>query len=127
MSQAVPDPVSPLMDAVARLLRPLVRLLIRHGVTSPTLMDLVRGLYVDVAREMLPDERSRTDSRISLMTGVHRKELRRYRTLGTAPAPLPVTVGSQVLARWLGQAGWQDSEHRPTRLPRTAPEGEPSF
>jgi len=42
---------------------------------------VVRGLYVEVARDdLLDDPRSRTDSRISLMTGVHRKELRRQRT-----------------------------------------------
>lgn len=108
-------------------MRPLVRLLIRAGITCPTLMDLIRGIYVDVAREMLPDARARTDSRISLMTGIHRKELRRHREDGPAPTPMPVTIGSQVAARWLGQPGWQDGAGTPLPLPRTAAPGEPSF
>ncbi len=124
---AAPDPMPPLIAAVARLLRPMIRLLIRGGVTCPTLMDVVRGVYVDVARDMLPDERARTDSRISLMTGVHRKELRRHRTEGPGPAPQPVTVGSQVVARWLGQPGLQDAAGRPRPLPRSAPAGTASF
>ncbi len=127
MDPPPPRPNSPLLDAVARLLRPLVRLLIRSGVTCPTLMEVARGVYVDVAREMLPDPRARTDSRISLMTGVHRKELRRHREDAGGAAPQPVTVGSQVAARWLGQPGLQDAEGRPLPLPRSAPAGEPSF
>ena len=86
MTPAPPTPATLLLDATARLLRPLVRLLIRSGVVCPTVMDVLRGLYVDVAREMLPDPRARTDSRISLLTGVHRKELRRHRTEGPEPA-----------------------------------------
>ena len=120
-------PASPLLTAVARLLRPLVRLLIRAGVTCPTLMDAVRGIYVEVARDMLPDPRARTDSRISLMTGVHRKELRRHRDQPDPAPPQPVTVGSQVAARWLGTPGWQDAAGRPLPLPRTAQDGQLSF
>ena len=116
-----------MLTAVAQLMRPFVRLLIRHGITCPTFMDVVRGVYVDVARDMLPDDRARTDSRISVMTGVHRKELRRYRTEGPGPAPQPVTIGSQVFAQWLGQAGLQDADGHPLPLPRTAPDGTPSF
>ena len=129
MDPALPSPLpaSPLIEAVALLLRPLVRLLIRAGITCPTLMDVLRGVYVDVARDMLPDGRARTDSRISLMTGIHRKELRRHREDGPAPTPLPVTIGSQVAARWLGQPGLQDSAGNPLPLPRAATAGAPSF
>ena len=122
-----PNPASPLLAAAARLLRPLVRLLIRSGVVCPTLMEVLRTVYVEEARRLLPDERARTDSRISLMTGIHRKELRRSREVGVEPAPVPVTVGSQVASRWLGQKGMQDAAGRPIPLPRSAAPGEPSF
>lgn len=121
------DPYSPLLSATARLLRPLVRLLIRSGVTCPILMDVLRGVYVDVARQMLPDERARTDSRLSVMTGIHRKELRRYREAGGAPPPQPPALGVQLVARWLGEPGLQDTAGHPLPLPRSAPEGQPSF
>ena len=121
------DPSSPLLSATARLLRPLVRLLIRSGVTCPTLVDVVRGVYVDVARGMLPDERARTDSRLSVMTGIHRKELRRYREAGGAPPPQPPALGVQLVARWLGEPGLQDDAGQPIPLPRSAPDGRPSF
>lgn len=107
----VPDRAGlPLPDSLTRplrrLLRPLVRLLIRSGVTFPVLADLLRGLYVEVAgQELLTDPKSRTDSRISLMTGVHRKEIRRLREEGgdVAEVPAVVTLATGIIARWLGQ------------------------
>lgn len=115
-----------LLGPLARLLRPLVRLLIRSGVTFPVLADLLRGLYVEVARhDLLPDPRTRTDSRISLLTGVHRKELRRQRAPEAVQAPAVVTLNTQIIARWLGSPDNTDREGHPLPLPRTG--DAPSF
>ena len=109
------------MSPLARLLRPLVRLLIRAGITFPVLEDLLRGLFVDVAQnDLLPDPKSRTDSRISLLSGVHRKEIRRLRLLPQANTETPpvVTLTSQIIARWLGASPWIDANGNPLPLPR---------
>lgn len=103
-ARPIPPPPTTLLRACRRLLRPLVRLLIRAGVTFPVLADLVRTLYVEVAsQDLLTDKRAQTDSRISLLTGVHRKEIRRLRLLPPDADPVPpaVTVGSAIVARWL--------------------------
>ena len=115
-----------LLGPLARLLRPLVRLLIRSGITFPVLVDLLRGLYVEVARhDLLTDPKARTDSRISLLTGVHRKELRRQR-VPEAPAATPViTVNTQIIARWLGSPTFTDATGAPLALPRGG--ADPSF
>lgn len=130
MPPAQPPPPQALLKPLARLLRPLVRLLIRSGVTFPVIADLLRGLYVDVAaRDLLADPKAQTDSRISLLTGVHRKEIRRLRTQAPAPAETPavVTLGSQIIARWLGAPPYADADG-PLPLPRTArTAGEASF
>jgi len=121
-----PPPPSRLLAALGRLLRPLVRLQIRAGITFPLLSDLLRTLYVEVARDdLLPDERSRTDSRISLMTGIHRKELRRQRSVEPQLEPPVVTLNSQILALWLGAPGYTDPDGTPLSLPRNGPA--PSF
>ncbi|MBP0494014.1 DUF6502 family protein [Pararoseomonas indoligenes] len=124
-----PPPADTLLRPLRRLLRPLVRLLIRAGFTFPVLAELLRGLYVEVAASMAEDARGRTDSRLSLLTGVHRKELRRLRETPREVEEVPavVTLGSQVIARWLGLPGYADAEGRPLPLPRSAPAGEPSF
>lgn len=112
-------PTARLLCALGRLLRPLVRLQIRSGVTFPLLADLLRPLYVEVARDdLLPDDRSRTDSRISLMTGIHRKELRRQRRAEADFEPPIVTLNSQILALWLGAPDYTDATGRPLPLPR---------
>ena len=121
-----PPPPDLLQRAFARLLRPLVRLAIQAGVTFPMLMDLLRGLYVEVAtRDLLPDDRARTDSRVSLMTGVHRKELRRQRLVAVAPEPPALTLSSQVIGRWLGSPLLTGADGLPLPLPRLG--AAPSF
>lgn len=131
MPSSLPPPPQALLKPLARLLRPLVRLLIRSGVTFPVLADLLRGLYVDVAaRDLLADPKAQTDSRISLLTGVHRKEIRRLRiqTPEAGETPAVVTLGSQIIARWLGAPPYAEADGRPRPLPRTArAAGEASF
>lgn len=120
-----PDPItlpgsSTLLRAVRHMLRPLVRMLIRNGITFPVLADLLRGLYVEVAaNDLLTDAKARTDSRISLMTGVHRKEIRRLRaeTPEDPPVPEVITTGTQVMSRWLALAS---ADGVPPPLPRSA-------
>jgi hypothetical protein len=119
-----------LLKVLWRLLRPLVRLAIKGGLTHPRLAEMLRQLYVDVAtRDLLPDPKSRTDSRVSLLTGVHRKELRRLREATPAEMEMPqaVSLGNAIIARWLGDTPWVDDQGEPRALPRTAPDGAPSF
>jgi len=124
---ARPDPeassgASPaLRAALRRLLRPLVRLLLGHRVGHPELSGLLRELYVEVAdREFTIPGRSQTTTRVSLLTGVHRKEVRRLReepaVADEAPGRAP--LGAQVVARWTSEAPWADSKGRPRPLPR---------
>jgi hypothetical protein len=131
MSSSLPPPPQALLKPLRRLLRPLVRLMIRSGVTFPVIADLLRGLYVEVAmRDLLADPKAQTDSRISLLTGVHRKEIRRLRTETLAPEGVPevVTLGSQIIARWLAAPPYADAGGRPRPLPRAARDaGEASF
>jgi hypothetical protein len=130
-----PQPVPPasLLKAARRLLRPLVRLMMRSGLTFPVLADALRRLYVEIAvNDVLTDPKARTDSRISLLTGVHRKEIRRLREMPSDSEGTPdiVTLASQIVARWAGSAPFIDSDGRPRPLPRTngkGPDGPPSF
>jgi hypothetical protein len=127
-------PPAPLLKAARRLMRPLVRLMMRSGLTFPILADMLRSLFVEVAvNDILTDPKSRTDSRISLLTGVHRKEIRRLRELPADLAsgvPDIVTLGSQVVARWVGTPLFTDEVGRPrplVRIRQDATDSDPSF
>jgi hypothetical protein len=115
---------------LARLLRPLVRLLIRSGITFPMLAELLRELYVNVAEyEFALQSKEQTDSRVSLLTGIHRKEVRRLRGAGAPVNTVPATVSqtSRILARWLADPEFTGSDGRPLPLPRMAEPPQPSF
>ncbi|WP_449410854.1 DUF6502 family protein [Methylobacterium komagatae] len=115
---------------LARLLRPLVRLLVARGVTFPTIADLLRELYVNVAEyDFALPGKDQTDSRVSLLTGIHRKEVRRLRGSGAPVSTVPASVSrtSRIIARWLADPAFTGPDKAPLPLPRSAEAGAPSF
>jgi hypothetical protein len=122
-------PAKPLIAAIKRLMRPLVRLLIAKGVTLPAMTELLKDVYVSVAvHDVDPGTKGPSDSRVSVMTGVHRKDVKRLRTVAPEEvlAPRSVGIGAQVVSRWLGSSATTDSQGRPRPLPRQSETG-PSF
>lgn len=119
-----------LQAPLVRLLRPLVRLLIKAGMTFPALCDLLRDLYINVAEHdfALPDK-PQTDSRVSLLTGIHRKEIARKRGAGAPVGAVPTAISrtSRILALWLGSPRFTDAQGAPLALYRSADQGVPSF
>jgi hypothetical protein len=115
---------------LARLLRPLVRLCIRGGMTFPALAQLLRELFVNVAEhDFALEEKQQTDSRVSLLTGIHRKEVARLRGAGAPVNETPTTLSltSAIIARWLAAPEFTDVKGDPLPLPRTASGDAPSF
>ncbi len=117
------SPLTPaaLLKAACRLMRPLVGLMMRSGLTFPVFSDALRALFIDVAvNDILTDPKARTDSRISLLTGVHRKEIKRLRELPSDSATVPevVTLAGQIVARWVGSTPYIDADSQPRRLRR---------
>lgn len=118
-----------LKDAVDELLRPLVKAMIDGGVTFPMLVDRLRTAYVDVALTHYGiDGKPPTYSRVSLLTGVHRKEIRRLADEDTAQTAKPskISLSANVIAVWCSKPEYLDDQGHPLPLPRTAPQGEPS-
>lgn len=71
-----------LRAAVVKLMRPLVRILLRNGISFRQFSDLVRWVYVDVAIEEFGIQgKKQTDSRVSVITGLSRKEVRQVKTM----------------------------------------------
>ena len=66
-----------LLQQADALLRPLVRLLIANGGTYPQLSSVLKDVFIEEARLALQSSgRKDTDSALTLLTGVHRKEIR---------------------------------------------------
>lgn len=107
--------------AIRRLLRPVVQQLIAYGVGYPALSRLLKQIYVEVAEQefALPFKRL-TDSRVSLLTGINRKEIVQMRRRG-APRAEPVevedTLTTHVLGRWMAGPPYASRDGIPKRLP----------
>jgi hypothetical protein len=108
-------------------MRPLVRLMLRKGVTYTVFADLLKEVFVDVAdREFRLDDKAPSDSRISLLTGVHRKDVRRLRTEDdTASMALPenITLGAQLVNAWTSNSPFCKTAGQALPLPRLASVG----
>lgn len=121
-----PAPPPALVWALRRVLRPLVRLLLDHQVTFPLVAGLLKEVYVEVAeREFALEGRPQTTTRVHLLTGIHRKDVKRLREGQEADetAHAAVSLGSQLVARWMGSGDYTDETGRPLPLPRHASAG----
>ncbi|MGO9445716.1 MAG: DUF6502 family protein [Thiobacillaceae bacterium] len=119
-------PPQPLIAAVRRVLRPLVRLLLSYSVTYPHFAALLKAAYVDVALQGFALEgKAQSDSRITLLTGIHRQDVKRLRAeleFDAWPSPT-ASLGAQLVGKWLGQPQYLDSTGQPKPLARHASEG----
>ena len=114
--------------AVLRLLRPLVRLLLHHSVPYETFADLARWVYVDVAEKdfALPNKKQ-TASRISVITGLNRKEVARLQEMtveDNAGAIESFNRAEKVVTAWRHEYPKADSPSHAASLPL---EGKRSF
>ncbi len=112
---------------VLRVLQPLVRLLLRHGVTYTALASALKPVFVAAAREELQRQgMASTDSAVTLLSGVHRHDVRALRQAppaADAPPP-PLGLAAEVVARWLADPLFVDAEGQPRVLARGQP-GDP--
>jgi hypothetical protein len=114
-------PPRALVQGLRRLLRPLVRLLLSQRITYPFLANLLKSLYVEVAeRELALPDKPQTISRVTLLTGVHRKDVKRLRqeVVEEAQTPASVSLGAQLVARWTGVPEFCSADGAPPPLPR---------
>ena len=114
-----------------RVLKPLVKFLLKHGITFTALQDALKSLYVEVSIESGKLETKRmTDSRISLLTGIHRKEVKRLRECLEHGETVPLgerqaSLGAAVMAKWLSSPDYVEDTGHPCEIPKTG--AAPSF
>jgi hypothetical protein len=122
--------------ALDKLLQPVARLMIGHGVQFGVMTEMLKSALVQAAQAGYGiAERDLTDSRISILTGVHRKDVRRLReeplqTQATEPQAPLLSVAAQVVARWISEPMYLTAHNQArslARTPRHAKPGEPDF
>lgn len=110
-----------LTAAVLRMLRPLVRILLRNGVSYGAFADLAKWVFVDVAdKEFAIPGRKQSVSRVSVITGLSRKEVGRVQAIATpddAAAEERYNRAARVLAGWLRDGRFREKTGEPAPLP----------
>jgi len=96
------------------------RLSVARGILFPDLVERMKLHYIDAARGMAKDKI--TDSRLSVMTGLQRRDIVRLREVKSKPQK-PNHL-SRLVALWQTEAAYTSSG-KPKDLPKNGPE--PSF
>jgi hypothetical protein len=103
-----------------RLLTPVARILLRHGVSFRELSDLCKRVYVDVATdEYGVDGRPTNVSRVALLTGMTRRDVRKVQ-LGSDETEQQalgrMNIAARVLSGWYQDPDFCDSAGSPLPL-----------
>lgn len=118
------------LERVLHVLRPLVRLLVKHGVTYPAVAAALKRVFLEAARAELQQRgMAQTDSAVTLLSGVHRRDVRELTRGAAAEAAAPPKLGlaGEVVARWLAGRDTTDRRGRPKTLQRSAEAAPGSF
>jgi len=109
------------LEAMLAILTPLARLAIDQGVQFGQMEELLKQAMVEAAVDATRQgqDESAPVSRLSVITGIHRKEVKRLLE-PTAPAQLATTVtpAAELFTRWLTSPDWRSADGRPLVLPR---------
>lgn len=104
-----------------RLLYPLVRVMLRHGIPFNEFAELARMVYVKVGmREFQISGRKQTVSRVAVLTGLSRKEVLRIQRLSES-AEVVLTKAphrvERVISGWVRDPDFIDEDKAPAILP----------
>ncbi len=110
-----------LLAAIIKLLQPLIRILLRNGIPFGTFADLAKHVYVKMAMEEfgLPN-RKQTASRVSIITGLTRKEVSRIQGLSEIENEETIeryNRAARVVSGWVRDSRFLDSSGQPAVLP----------
>lgn len=115
--------------ALRLLLRPIARMMLRAGVDWREFANVGKATYVEMATEDFGIRGRPTNiSRVAILTGMTRREVRRLRTLLQDDNPeifSRMNYATRVLAGWYQDREFIDADGTPKPLPATGPT--PSF
>ena len=113
------------LNACLALLKPMVAMLLRQGVAYPAFAAALKKVFLQAAQDELRAQGvALTDSVISLRSGIHRRDILEMTRPGVqaqaAASELgkPMSMITQVVARWLSEPVFLDADGNPKVLPR---------
>ena len=110
-----------LSGSILKLLRPLVRLLLRYGISFGEFAELARWIFVDVAdKDFSIGGRKQTISRISVITGLNRKDVTRLKKINIyddKDVSATINRAGRVIFGWVRDKTYHGRKGVPAELP----------
>jgi len=123
------NPNDVLIAAIRKLLQPLIKILLKNGIPYGAFVDIVKPMYVESAAALIVSEgKKQTNSRISTVTGLSRKEVQRLKELGDTNdvwAFDRYNRAARVVSGWVRDTRYADRNGQPATLRYDGPS--PSF
>jgi len=123
------DSKSATQQACRLLLRPIASMVLKCGMTWKEFSDLSKSTFVEVATDEYGIKGRPTNiSRVSILTGIARKEVKRQRDLLRNESPVDkgkTTDASRVLSGWHQDPLYLDTDGNPKSIPESG--AVPSF
>ena len=124
-----PTPASAIQAFFLRLLRPVAKIMLRHGVGYRDLAELCKRAYVAAATdEYGVDGRPANVSRVAMLTGMTRRDVRKVRISLDADEQqilAQMNSASRILSGWHQNKAFTRNNGEPLPIPETGPA--PSF
>ena len=123
MGQEVKDH---LRAALSLMFKPLVRLLIAQGVTHAEFSETAKEVYVEIALRHFESEGRVNRSRVAILTGLTRKEVKNVidRTIESGYQEKTFSRPERVLTGWYSDPRYQGPYGIPLELPYESPDKE---
>lgn len=119
------------LEAALQIMRPLARLLVANGLKFGQAEEVLKHAFVDAGRRALEQAGATPNvSRVSVSTGIHRKDVKRLLEFGDGGGDDALAHGrsfaSELYTRWTADPAFR-RRGRVLDLPMRAPRGQPSF
>jgi hypothetical protein len=115
------------LQALRRILRPIIRLMIRSGIRYDEFVDVARGAYVESAiRDVDKDAPRPTRNQVAWITRIRRELVDHYIESNEPLAsedPISESIATEVLHRWYTDPRYRGPTGEPLELEFEAPEG----
>ena len=109
------------LDAFLLIMRPIARILLRYGISHREFSEVAKTAFVDIASSDFGLRGRQTNiSRVAVMTGLTRKEVKRVRdeiSAGERSISVKSTPISDVLHHWHAHSEYLDKDGQPIDLP----------
>ena len=107
-------------NAVSRVLRPLVRMLVSLGINFKDFSENAKRIYLEEsARVLKEDGKEATSSALSMVSGIHRKDTSLFLknpSVESSHLPVAASAAMAVISEWIVNPDYLDKDQKPCPL-----------